>query len=149
MKIFLSKQGIKNLRKKIAKLEHEERMLELELRNDDVREDALRQSEIVIRLDTIRAELAEKHFQLHNAKLLPKRKNSMKVALGSMVELLDRATGKIVKYQLVDSLEADPLSGKISAESPLGQSLLGRKVNEIISWSAGLRMNQVQLVAIR
>jgi hypothetical protein len=32
MKIFLSKQGIKNLRKKIAKLEHEERMLELELR---------------------------------------------------------------------------------------------------------------------
>ncbi|MDO4872374.1 MAG: GreA/GreB family elongation factor [bacterium] len=148
MKIYLSKQGIKELRKKISKLEHEMRMLELELRNDDVREDSMRQNEVMIRLETVQAEIAEKRFQLHNAKILPKRKNSVKVALGSFVELLDKATGKIFKYQLVESLEADPLSGRISAESPLGQSLLGRTVNEMISWSSGLSSNQMQLVAI-
>lgn len=149
MKIYLSKRGLKELRKKISKLEHEERMLELELRHDDVRDDAIRQSEIMARLDAIQSDLSEKRFQIHNAKILPKRKNSVKVALGSFVELLDKATGKIMRFQLVESIEADPLSGRISAESPLGRSLLGRKVNEIISWSAGgMNMRTVQLVAI-
>ena len=149
MKIYLSKQGLKELRRKISKLEHEERMLGLELRHDDVRDDAIRQSEIMARLDAIQSDLSEKRFQIRNAKILPKRKSSVKVALGSFVELLDKATGKIMRFQLVESIEADPLSGRISAESPLGRSLLGRKVNEIISWSAGgMNMRTVQLVAI-
>ena len=150
MKIYLSKQGMKELRKKIAKLEHEQRVLELELRNDDVRDDSMLQSEILARIDAVRGEISEKQLQLHNAKLLPKQKrNSVKVSLGSVVELLDKATGKILKFQLVESIEADPLSGRISADSPLGKSLIGRKVNEIISWTVGgINMKTAQLVAI-
>lgn len=148
MKIYLSKQGLKELKKKISKLEHEERMLELELRDDAVREDTMRQSEIRARIEAIQFELNEKHFQVRNAKILPKKRKSMKVVLGSVVELLDKATGKIMKFQLVESIEADPLSGRISAESPLGKNLLGRKVDEVIEWMAGTKINQMQLVAI-
>ena len=71
MKIYLSKQGLKELKKKISKLEHEERMLELELRDDAVREDTMRQSEIRARIEAIQFELNEKHFQVRNAKILP------------------------------------------------------------------------------
>ena len=53
-----------------------------------------------------------------------------------------------MKFQLVESIEADPLSGRISAESPLGKNLLGRKVDEVIEWMAGTKINQMQLVAI-
>lgn len=148
MKIYLSKQGLKELKKKIAKLEHEKRMLELELRDDAVREDALRQSEIRARMEVVQFELNEKHFQVRTAKILSKKRKSVKVSLGSVVELLDKATGKILKFQLVESIEADPLSGRISAESPLGKNLLGRKVNEIVEWMAGANINQMQLVAI-
>lgn len=149
-KIYLSKQGFKELKKKIAKLEHEQKMLEMELRDGDVKEDLLRQNDIFARIDAIRSEINEKNFQIHNSKILPKsRKISSKVSIGSFVELFDRATGRIMKFRIVESLEANPLVGKISAESPLGKSVLGRTVNEIISWTANSQSMNMTLVAIR
>ena len=102
-KIYLSKHGIKELKKKINKLSHEQKMLELELRNSDVKEDSMLQIEVLARLDSVRSEIAEKQLKLKNAKILPKKK-SIIVSLGSIVELIDNATGKIFKYQLVDSI---------------------------------------------
>ena len=149
-KIYLSKQGFKELKKKIAKLEHEQKMLDMELRDGDVKEDLLRQNDIFARIDAIRSEINEKNFQIHNSKILPKsRKISSKVSIGSFVELFDRATGRIMKFRIVESLEANPLVGKISAESPLGKSVLGRTVNEIISWTANSQSMNMTLVAIR
>ncbi len=149
-KIYLSKQGFKELKKKIAKLEHEQKMLEMELRDGDIKEDLLRQNDIFARIDAIRGEINEKNFQIHNSKILPRsRKISSKVSIGSFVELFDRATGRIMKFRIVESLEANPLIGKISAESPLGKSVLGRTVNEIISWTANSQSMNMTLVAIR
>lgn len=149
-KIYLSKQGFKELKKKIAKLEHEQKMLEMELRDGDIKEDLLRQNDIFARIDVIRGEINEKNFQIHNSKILPRsRKISSKVSIGSFVELFDRATGRIMKFRIVESLEANPLIGKISAESPLGKSVLGRTVNEIISWTANSQSMNMTLVAIR
>ncbi len=39
-------------------------------------------------------------------------------------------------YRIVGSAEADPFSGRISNESPLGQALLGRGVGENVAVSA-------------
>lgn len=148
-KIYLSKQGFKELKKKIAKLEHEQKMLEMELRDGDIKEDLLRQNDVFARIDAIRSEIHEKNFQIHNAKILPKsKKKGSKVSIGSFVELFDRATGRIIKFRIVESLEANPLAGKISAESPLGKSVLGRTVNEIISWTANSQSMNMTLVAI-
>ncbi|HAZ28515.1 MAG TPA: transcription elongation factor GreA [Candidatus Magasanikbacteria bacterium] len=61
------------------------------------------------------------------------------VAIGSTVEL---QMGKITKqFTIVGAQEADPLAGKISNESPLGQALLGKKVGERVSLTvpAGLQ----------
>lgn len=149
-KIYLSKQGFKELKKKIAKLEHEQKMLEMELRDGDIKEDLLRQNDVFARIDAIRSEIHEKNFQIHNAKILPKsKKKGSKVSIGSFVELFDRATGRIMKFRIVESLEANPLIGKISAESPLGKSVLGQTVNEIISWTANSQSMNMTLVAIR
>lgn len=38
--------------------------------------------------------------------------------------------GKDQTYTIVGPVEADPLEGKISHESPLGKELLGRKAGE-------------------
>ena len=149
-KIYLSKQGFKELKKKITKLEHEQKMLEMELRDGDIKEDLLRQNDIFARIDAIRSEINEKNFQIHNSKILPRSKKiSSKVSIGSFVELFDRTTGRIMKFRIVESLEANPLIGKISAESPLGKSVLGRTVNEIISWTANSQSMNMTLVAIR
>ena len=112
-KIYLSKQGFKELKKKVAKLEREQKMLEIELRDGDVKEDLLRQNDIFVRIDAIRSEINEKNFQIHNAKILPRsKKRNSKVSIGSFVELFDRATGRIMKFRVVESLEANPLIGK-------------------------------------
>ncbi|MDO4902394.1 MAG: GreA/GreB family elongation factor [bacterium] len=148
MTLYLSKQGMKNLKKKISKLEREEKKLEMELRNSDVKEDEIRQAEVLARMDAVRDEIWEKKSQLASAKILHREKHSVKVMIGSVVELFDRASGKVFKFQLVDSLETNPTRGKISSQSPLGKSLIGRKVDEIIEFTAGLANRQMVLVSI-
>ena len=57
--------------------------------------------------------------------------------------------GRIIRYTIVDSIEADPSDGRISFKSPLGQNLLGKQIQDIIEWGNGLRTNQLRLVGIR
>lgn len=60
------------------------------------------------------------------------------VQLGSTVEIVDasRKSAETETYTLVGSTEADPFSGKISNESPLGMALLESKVGDEISYDA-------------
>jgi transcription elongation factor GreA len=51
--------------------------------------------------------------------------------LGERVRLRDLDTGTRVEYELVGSLEADLLAGRISVASPLGQAIIGRRKGEI------------------
>jgi len=59
-----------------------------------------------------------------------------KVGVGSTVTLFDEEFKEEVVYTIVGSLEADPFAGKISNESPLGQSLLQKRVNDEIAVDA-------------
>ena len=53
------------------------------------------------------------------------------IGVGSTVQLM-RADGKEFSYTIVGTYEADPMNGKISIESPMGKTLIGKKVNEVI-----------------
>jgi transcription elongation factor GreA len=54
-----------------------------------------------------------------------------KIGLGSVVEL---TTGKkSVTYTVVGPVEANPLEGKISNESPIGVALFGKKVDDEVT----------------
>ncbi|MEI7689679.1 MAG: transcription elongation factor GreA [Candidatus Saccharibacteria bacterium] len=57
-----------------------------------------------------------------------KASNSSKVSLGTCVEL--KTGKKSVKYTIVGPVEADPMSGKVSNESPIGKALFGKKVGD-------------------
>ncbi len=52
------------------------------------------------------------------------------VSVGSTVTVITNDKEKT--YMIVGSNEADPLTGKISNESPIGSALLGSKVNELV-----------------
>lgn len=67
---------------------------------------------------------------LLNADVISNKKSS-KVAVGSTIEL--KAGRKTVTYTLVGPVEANPLEGKISNESPIGAALLGKKAGETFS----------------
>lgn len=77
------------------------------------------------------ARISEVENILLNSEIIKKPKGDSKVQLGSVVKLKSGA-GKAKEFQVVGTVEADPLSGKISDESPIGQALLGKKEGDSV-----------------
>jgi len=63
---------------------------------------------------------------LGSVEIIKKPTGDSKVQLGSTVKLKSEG-GKTKEFQVVGTVEADPLNGKISDESPIGRALLGKK----------------------
>ena len=148
--ILLSKKGMQELRKQIARLEHDQRAAIQALRELDrgvSHEERLARVEKLAHLEAIESDLGERRLTLQRAKLLPTRRARLRVALGSVVDLVDQQ-GRLFRYTLVDSIEADPSDGRISVKSPLGSSLVGKAVKDTVEWGNGLRMQSLQLVSI-
>lgn len=80
--------------------------------------------------DRNEARVSEIENILANAEIIKKPRGDSKVQLGSVVKLKGDAKSK--EFQIVGTVEADPLNGKISDESPIGQALLGKKEGESV-----------------
>lgn len=74
--------------------------------------------------------ISELEHILQNAEIISKPRGAKKAQLGSTVKLKAKTGGGSKTFQVVGTVEADPLSGKISDESPIGQALLGKQVGE-------------------
>ncbi|WML47436.1 transcription elongation factor GreA [Neobacillus sp. PS3-34] len=55
------------------------------------------------------------------------------VSLGSSVTFVELPNGDEETYTIVGSAEADPFEGKISNDSPIAKSLMGKKVGDEVS----------------
>ncbi|OGL37392.1 hypothetical protein A3E49_03790 [Candidatus Saccharibacteria bacterium RIFCSPHIGHO2_12_FULL_49_19] len=76
--------------------------------------------------DRLEARITEVEHILQNAQVIKKPRGDNKIQLGSTVKL--KSAGGINKqFQVVGTMEADPLNGKISDESPIGKALIGKK----------------------
>ena len=76
--------------------------------------------------DRLETRIGELEHILQNSQVIKKPRGDNAVQLGSTVKL--KSAGGISKqFQVVGTMEADPLSGKISDESPIGKALLGKK----------------------
>jgi len=71
-----------------------------------------------------------------------------KVYIFSKVQLLDMLSNKTIEYQLVSTEEADLLKGKISTDSPIGKSLLGKTVGDVVSVRVPAGMKQYKILQI-
>src|SRR5262245_20585942 len=70
------------------------------------------------------------------------------VDLGERVRLRDLDTGSRVEYELVGTYEADPGAGRISAESPVGRALIGRRRGDVALVQAPNGQVRLRIVAI-
>jgi transcription elongation factor GreA len=92
------------------------------------------------------ARIAEIENILQNVKIISKPKGDSKVQLGSKVKLKG---GSITKeFQVVGTVEADPLNGKISDESPIGQALIGKKEGEEVEITTPAETRTYKIVDI-
>lgn len=148
--VYLSKKGIKELKKTLIQLEHDKNK-ELQLLRDldktNGREERLERIDRLANLEGIEIELDEKKSLLANAKLIPSKRTRLQVAIGSVVELLDNR-GRKYRYTIVDSVEANPSDGRISNLSPIGQNLIGKTVQDMVKWKNGTKTICFKLVKI-
>ena len=73
----------------------------------------------------LQTKIVELEGEIREAKIVEDTGKSDKVRVGSVVEV--DVTGSIMAFTIVTGKEANPLEGKISAESPVGACLLGKK----------------------
>ncbi|GAA0334489.1 transcription elongation factor GreA [Bacillus carboniphilus] len=86
---------------------------------------------------------------IRNAKIIEEDDlNSDTVSLGKSVTFIELPDGDEETYTIVGSAEADPFDGKISNDSPIAKSLMGKKVgDEVVVQTPGGEMN-VKIVSI-
>lgn len=127
------------------KLEEEIRALEYELNNELPLElkkavalgDLSENAEYIAarqRQDYVKARLAQLGQRLATISLV--NMNNIprdSAAFGSTVMLYDVSKGVEVQYKLVASEEADVARGLISTSSPIGRSLQGKKVGDMVT----------------
>lgn len=131
-KLFkLTKQGIDELQAELDQLIAERPEITERIRTARELGDLSENAEYAsARAEQERAEnrIAEIEHILKNVDVISAPKSGGKVHLGSVVKL--KAGSKEKEFQVVGTVEADPLEGKISDESPIGRALLGKKVGD-------------------
>jgi transcription elongation factor GreA len=79
----------------------------------------------------LEARIARLERQLAGARLVTPDAANDTVDLGERVRVRDLDSGSNSEYELVGSFEADPAAGRISAESPVGSALIGRRRGDV------------------
>ncbi|MBI1971530.1 MAG: transcription elongation factor GreA [Candidatus Wildermuthbacteria bacterium] len=74
--------------------------------------------------------IAEIEDTLASSRMVSEKNGNGVVQIGSVVTV--KANGETLIFTITGSAEADPLENKISAESPLGQALLGKKKEAVV-----------------
>lgn len=135
-KTLLTAEGLAEIQKELAVLK-EERRIEIaeklkeaisfgDLSENSEYEDA-RNEQAQVELRIIELEEILKNYELVDAKRTAKKNNV--VAIGSTV-VVKNAEGNKETYKIVGPTETDIFEGKISNESPIGSSLIGKAIGE-------------------
>ena len=82
------------------------------------------------------SKIAELKNLLENAEIVEHTTKAGVVGIGSRVTVMDVELGEQSEYQIVGSQEANPVSGRISDDSPFGKGLIGHKIGETVTIEA-------------
>ncbi|MEH7547785.1 transcription elongation factor GreA [Bacillus sp. AFS076308] len=87
---------------------------------------------------------------IRNAKIIAESEMAAdSVSLGSSVTFIELPDGEEETYSIVGSAEADPFEGKISNDSPIAKSLLGKKVGDQVTVQTPGGEMSVRIVSIK
>lgn len=152
--VYLTKEAYKELEEKLAKLKSDGRVevakkIAFARSFGDISEnseyDAAREEEAILE-----QEITQIEETLRNAQIISKSANdTSKVGVGANVELFDMDFDEKITLKIMGSIESDPLSGKISNESPLGKALIGKSKGEEVDVATPAGMQRYKVLSIK
>jgi transcription elongation factor GreA len=101
-----------------------------------------KQSFIVGRIQELQNKIALAHV------IDPKKISQDKIAFGANVQVLDLDSDEKKKFTLVGPDESDIKHGKISITSPVGKSLIGKSVGDIVTIKAPAKTLEYEILEI-
>ena len=97
----------------------------------------------------VEARIVSVENMLKNAIVIDEsERDTSKVELGATVTIHDIEFDEDITYKIVGSTEADPDEGRLSDESPLGKSLMGKAEGEMIDVDAPAGVIQYKILNI-
>ena len=97
----------------------------------------------------VEARIVSVENMLKNAIVIDEsERDTSKVELGATVTIHDIEFDEDITYKIVGSTEADPDEGRLSDESPLGKSLMGKAEGEMIDVAAPAGVIQYKILKI-
>ena len=138
--VFLTAEGIENRRQELEYLVNVRRpelarILRRAIQQGDLSENA---DYIAAKEEQafLEGRIQQIEMMLRNAVLIEANGPAGVVDLGSQVTVLEEGRETPEVFRIVGPAEADPLNGKVSHESPLGQALLGRRAGDVVTVDA-------------
>ena len=93
--------------------------------------------------------IAELEHTLATATIIDDRNiDTSKAYVLSTVTILNKKTNKEMKYTLVSKDEADFKQGKISVDSPIGKSLLGKELHDVVTVQVPAGILELEILKI-
>ena len=97
----------------------------------------------------LEARIADLENTLANVEIVEDSSISVnEIGIGSIIKIKPVGNDKIETLQIVGTTEADPASGKISDESPIGVAAFGKKVGETFTVNAPVGELQFEVMEI-
>ncbi len=104
-----------------------------------------RQARVEARIRDLEAMIANAEIISEDKKAATKKT----VSLGSTVTILDMSTNEEETYNIVGSIEADPLNGKLSNITPLATSLMDHKIGDVVEIETAEEPYQVKVIELK
>lgn len=106
--------------------------------------------------DAAKAEQAKNEYdiatleaELRAAKIIDQNAlHGDKINVGSKVTVKNQATGTEMHLEIVGSMAADPVAGKVSNESPIGGALFGHTVGDVVPVTTPGGVIHLEIVSI-
>ncbi len=150
--LFITKQGYTDLEAELASLKSKRLEVIDEITraaaDKDFRENAPLQAAKEMR-GQIEGRIMELEETLKSAAIMDDNKSGLKASIGDSITICDIATGNEICYMLVSPTEVDPVRGRISVASPIGQAIIGRDEGEIVEVVAPVGKLRYQIKQIQ
>ena len=149
----ISRMGFERLRKELEQLERKERLdviraIEVAREHGDLKENAEYHA-AKERQSHVEGRILELKDKLSRAEVIDCTEVSCNMAVfGTVVTMLDLDEDIEVTYQLLGPEESDVEKGVISLQSPLGRSILGKKVGDEVTVVTPGGIREFEIISI-
>ena len=95
------------------------------------------------------ARIAELENILAHAIVIEEHEDENTIGMGTRVTVRDLDMNEEEEYEIVGSQEADPLSGRVSDDSPFGRAVIGHRVGDQVTVEAPMGQIHYEILSMK